>query len=501
MSPLLALPPSTSLNLVPPPSISPQPRSTILFPPSRATILQFSIALHFHPLSLDPPLPLHLAPPPPSISFLRIPTSLSTINPFQLPPHSPPRSTTILTSINPLAPPFYSIPLHNPFSPSPIPFSLHHCHPLPILHPPLIPLSILLTHNFPTSLHLCQPGPIPYCHTTGPHPILPHHHRAPSHIATPPQGPIPYCHTTTGPHPILPHHHRAPSHIATPPQGPIPYCHTTTGPHPILPHHHRTPSHIATPPQGPIPYCNTTTGPQLIATPPQGPNSLPHHQDQLPPHKCPSLTPLGPITTSMPITHTTGPPSPSHHSHHRALITLTSIPIIAQGPITLTSMSITHTTGPPSPSHQFPSLTPQAPPPHPHINSHHSTGLHQHNINVHHSHHWAPSPHQCPSLPLGTSTILRSNNPVGPHHHTTRLQWLVTIHTAGPTTTVLEPTATPMPIAASLGPITIPCFITIHTTTGTNIHTNAQPHHCAPSLSTSVLTFHPEVYYWTTCMF
>ncbi|KAK4287172.1 hypothetical protein Pmani_039752 [Petrolisthes manimaculis] len=74
--------------------------------------------------------------------------------------------------------------------------------------------------------------------------------------------PIPYCHTTTGPHFSYRH--------ATPPE-----------PHPILPHHHRGPSNISTPPQGPlliftplISYCHTTKGANLITTTPQGPNLI-----------------------------------------------------------------------------------------------------------------------------------------------------------------------------------------------------------------------------------
>ncbi|KAK3860910.1 hypothetical protein Pcinc_033069 [Petrolisthes cinctipes] len=170
--------------------------------------------------------------------------------------------------------------------------------------------------------------PNPYCHTTTAHRILPHHHRATSHVATPPQGHIPCCHTTTGPHPMLPHHHRATSHVATPPQGHIPCCHTTTGPHPMLPHHHRATSHVATPPQGHIPCCHTTTGPHPM---------LPHHQDPLPPHQCSLLT-------TGPHHHTN-----LHHSHHRTPITLTPMPITTPKcpslnpppPITLTPMPIT----------------------------------------------------------------------------------------------------------------------------------------------------------------
>ncbi|KAK4293762.1 hypothetical protein Pmani_033562 [Petrolisthes manimaculis] len=85
----------------------------------------------------------------------------------------------------------------------------------------------------------------------------------------------------------------------------------------------------------------------------------------------------------------------------------------------------------------------------------HTTGRH-HKANAHHSlldpstmlmanhpHNWAPSP---------DSSVLSSTQP-------------------SPTITVLEPTATPMPIAISLGPITTPYFI--------NIHTDTEPHHCA----------------------
>ncbi|KAK4319191.1 hypothetical protein Pmani_009859 [Petrolisthes manimaculis] len=98
-----------------------------------------------------------------------------------------------------------------------------------------------------------------------------------------------------------------------------------------------------------------------------------------------------------------------------------------------------------------------------------ANGFHHYKANTHHS-------------PLGLGTILIANHPhswaPSPHHQTAVFHAIHTIDT----TTVLEPTATPMPIATSLGPITR--FITIHTTTGTNIHTNAQPHHWAPSPST-----------------
>ncbi|KAK4319458.1 hypothetical protein Pmani_009603 [Petrolisthes manimaculis] len=63
----------------------------------------------------------------------------------------------------------------------------------------------------------------------------------------------------------------------------------------------------------------------------------------------------------------------------------------------------------------------------------HTAGHHP--TNAHLLLHWAPSPHQCTSLPLGPSTIL-----------------------------IYQST----------------CFITMHTTTITNIHTNAQPQYCAP---------------------
>ncbi|KAK3858109.1 hypothetical protein Pcinc_035681 [Petrolisthes cinctipes] len=174
-----------------------------------------------------------------------------------------------------------------------------------------------------------------------------------------------------------------------------------------------------------------------------------HHRAPLPSHQCPSLTPQGSITlTPMSITHTTGlhhPHTNVHHSRHRVPSPSHQCPSLTpQGSITLTPMSITHTT-----TSMF--IT-------------HTTGLHHpsnahHKANAHHS-------------PLGPSTILMSNHAhswaPSPHH---RLQCSSPSTQQSPTTTVLEQTAMPMPIATSLGPITTPCFITIHTTTATNIHT------------------------------
>ncbi|KAK3886644.1 hypothetical protein Pcinc_009214 [Petrolisthes cinctipes] len=112
----------------------------------------------------------------------------------------------------------------------------------------------------------------------------------------------------------------------------------------------------------------------------------------------------------------------------------------------------------------------------------HTTGLH-HPTNAHHPHHWASSQHQFPSLPIGSHHhTVKSSTQLG--HITTQPDFSVSspFTQQSPTTSVLEPTATPMPIATSLGPTTTSCSSSPlgTTTTGINIHSNAQVHHRAP---------------------
>ncbi|KAK3867185.1 hypothetical protein Pcinc_027335 [Petrolisthes cinctipes] len=231
---------------------------------------------------------------------------------------------------------------------------------------------------FPSTNPLHVPINTWYPHMNRPHPKLPHHHKG-HLIATPPQGT----------RPILPHHHKG-HLIATPPQGT----------RPILSHHHWAPS-----------YC----------------------QDPLPPHQCPSLTPLGPITR----THSTGSQHHFnvHHSHHWA-----------PGPST-TSMSVTRT-----------------------------TGLH-HPTNTHLPHHWAPSPHQCPSFPIRPQHHIDVKSPTQLGLITTPPDCsFITIHTAEP-----HHYCTRTNSHANAHSHITPCFITIHTTTVT-IHT------C--NIDLGALTFH-----------